>query len=571
MAVTPELQGDAAGGGRAALRRAAWSSTSGSVDYIDSSGIELLFRLHGALAADGSELIVVAPPGSNAARLLGLVAMTDIGEVRPSLAEALDRCAGREAPLSRPRTLRGVQPELNIFGLTLQTFGLMLGIAFVVCGALTARYLKEIGKPVDWAYEFIFAAIVGGIVGSRLWWIAENWDEASDDLLGSLFSGSGLVFFGGAIGGAIVRAGLGRHRGWLEGRTFDMGAAPLAAGYAIGRIGCQLAGDGDYGIPWDGPWAMAYPNGTVPTDVPVHPTPVYETLVMGAVMRAAVALAAPLPPGTLFALWAVLAGAERFLVEFIRRNEEVVAGLTQPQLISIAMMLAGGAWIATHRGLAPAPPRRPQRPARAPPASARDRDNGAPNGRRHRPRPPGGLRGPRRPAADRRLRRGGARPRARHARLRRSPRTTCAPARGRSPARWPRTTTGPGEVVFASKALPCTPVLRLFAEEGLGCDVASGGELHLALHAGFAPGADLPARQREVARRAGDGRRGGRRDDRARQRRGGAAALRAARRPRNAARAAAGHARRRRGHARGDPHGPGRLEVRVRARRRAAR
>jgi anti-anti-sigma regulatory factor len=67
----------------------------GSVDYVDSSGIELLFRLHEALRAEGPELIVVAPPGSNAARLLGLVAMRDIGEVRQSLAEALDRCAGR--------------------------------------------------------------------------------------------------------------------------------------------------------------------------------------------------------------------------------------------------------------------------------------------------------------------------------------------------------------------------------------------------------------------------------------------------------------------------------------------
>ena len=78
-----------------------------------------------------------------------------------------------------------MQPELNLFGLTLQTFGLMLGIAFIVCGALAARYLKEIGKPVDWAYEIIFAAIVGGLVGSRLWWMAENWDEVSGDVFGS--------------------------------------------------------------------------------------------------------------------------------------------------------------------------------------------------------------------------------------------------------------------------------------------------------------------------------------------------------------------------------------------------
>jgi phosphatidylglycerol:prolipoprotein diacylglycerol transferase len=249
-----------------------------------------------------------------------------------------------------------VQPELDIFGLTLQTFGLCLGLAFVVCGILCARYLQEIGKPVDWAYEFVFAALIGGIVGSRLWWIAENWSEATEDgLFGSLFSGSGLVFYGGAIGGAITVLFWAHRKGFWEGRTLDQAAAPLAAGYAIGRIGCQLAGDGDYGVAWDGPWAMAYPNGTVPTDVPVHPTPVYETIVMGIVCVVLWRLRHSLRPGNLFALWAVLAGLERFLVEFVRRNEDVLAGLTQPQLISIAMIAGGAAWIATHRGTAAAP------------------------------------------------------------------------------------------------------------------------------------------------------------------------------------------------------------------------
>jgi phosphatidylglycerol:prolipoprotein diacylglycerol transferase len=248
-----------------------------------------------------------------------------------------------------------VQPEIHILGITLQTFGLCLGLAFVVCGMLTAQYLKEIGKPVDWAYEFIFAAIVGGLVGARLWWIAEHWSDANGDLVGSLFSGSGLVFHGGALGGAIAVLAWAWHRGWLEARTFDMGAAPLAAGYAIGRIGCQLAGDGDYGIPWNGPWAMAYPHGTVPTTVEVHPTPVYETLTMGIVTILLWRWRHRWRPGTLFALWAVLAGVERFLVEFIRRNDAVLAGLTQPQLISVAMILCGAAWIAAHRGLVPAP------------------------------------------------------------------------------------------------------------------------------------------------------------------------------------------------------------------------
>ena len=197
--------------------------------------------------------------------------------------------------------------------------------------------------------------MIGGIVGARLWWIAENWSDAKDDLLGSLFSGSGLVFYGGAIGGAIARAGVVvAPRLARRAARSTWAAAPLAAGYAIGRIGCQLAGDGDYGIPWDGPWAMAYPNGTVPTDVPVHPTPVYETIVMGAVPCCCGAGGTASAPARCSRCGRCWPGLERFLIEFIRRNEEVVAGLTQPQLISIAMMLAGGAWIATHRGLAPA-------------------------------------------------------------------------------------------------------------------------------------------------------------------------------------------------------------------------
>ena len=95
MAVTPGLRDDllAAVGEHGA---GCLVIDLGAVDYVDSSGIELLFRLHGALAAGGTELIIVAPPGTSAARLLGLVALGDIGEVRPSLAEALQTCSGSE-------------------------------------------------------------------------------------------------------------------------------------------------------------------------------------------------------------------------------------------------------------------------------------------------------------------------------------------------------------------------------------------------------------------------------------------------------------------------------------------
>ena len=251
-----------------------------------------------------------------------------------------------------------MQPEITLGPITLQSFGLMMGLGFVVAGIFAQRYLKEVGRPGDWAYEMVFAALVGGIVGARLWSIVENWDEAKDDLLGSIFSGSGLVFYGGLLGGALAVLGWAWWRGVLDAVTCDVAAVPLAAAYAIGRIGCQLAGDGDYGVAWDGPWAMAYPDGTVPTTEEVHPTPVYETLTMGLVALLLWRWRHRWRPGTLFALYLVLAGAERFLVEFVRRNDDVLLGLTQPQLLSIVMMAGGGIMLwALSRRAEPAPAR----------------------------------------------------------------------------------------------------------------------------------------------------------------------------------------------------------------------
>src|SRR4051794_41770654 len=96
----------------------------------------------------------------------------------------------------------------------------MLGLAFIASGTLAQRFLVEEGKPADWAYEMVFAALVGGLVGARLWSVIEHWDTAKDDLLGSLFSGTGLVFYGGAIGGAGARGPPGGGRGGVCGRRF---------------------------------------------------------------------------------------------------------------------------------------------------------------------------------------------------------------------------------------------------------------------------------------------------------------------------------------------------------------
>src|SRR5262245_36842182 len=191
-----------------------------------------------------------------------------------------------------------------------------------------------------------FAALIGGLVGSRLDFIIENYDDVKGDLLGNIFSGAGLVWYGGAIGGAIGVFIWAWYRGFLTLALLDLAAPALALGYAIGRIGCQVSGDGDYGKAWDGPWAMAYPHGTKPIDTPVHPTPIYETLAMGLVAYLLWRLRDRYQAGVLFCIYLMLAGAERFAVEFIRRNEHVALGLTQAQLISLGMFAVGAVWLA---------------------------------------------------------------------------------------------------------------------------------------------------------------------------------------------------------------------------------
>jgi phosphatidylglycerol:prolipoprotein diacylglycerol transferase len=234
-----------------------------------------------------------------------------------------------------------LQPEIG----PIKTFGVMFALGFLAAGAVIARRLKELDKPVDWAYEILFAGLAGGLVGSRLWYLLGHTSQFSDDPLGSAFGGTGLVWYGGAIGGAVAVIVWAWRRDFLGVTLLDVCAVPLAVGYAIGRIGCQISGDGDYGEPSDLPWAMAYPDGTVPTTQEVHPTPIYETLAMGMLAFALWTLRDRVRPGALFALYLLGAGLERFLVEFVRRNDAVVIGLTEAQLVSLAMATAGALWL----------------------------------------------------------------------------------------------------------------------------------------------------------------------------------------------------------------------------------
>ena len=199
--------------------------------------------------------------------------------------------------------------------LDLQTFGIAFALAFVASGLTMARRLKELGKPVDWVYEMVFAALIGGLVGSRIDYLVQNWDKVSDDLLGNIFSGSGLVFFGGLFGGAVGVIIWALRRGVLSWELVDWRAVPIAIGYVVGRVGCQLSGDGDYGMRVGPALGDGISGRHGAHHDEVHPTPVYETFAMGIAALVLWHLRDRFAPGVLFGIYLVIVGVERFLVE----------------------------------------------------------------------------------------------------------------------------------------------------------------------------------------------------------------------------------------------------------------
>jgi len=226
------------------------------------------------------------------------------------------------------------------------TYGLMLALGF-----LTALYLlkKEFTRKninPDYAYSIIFAGLIGGILGAKINFLIEHWQDVVADPAGMIFTGNGLTWYGGLIGGAVAVI-LTIHQKKLQLLpTIDLLAPLLALGYVFGRMGCQLAGDGDYGVPSKLPWAMSYPNGLVPTLERVHPTPIYEMLAFLVIFFILWNMRKSLrPPGFIFNLYLIFAGIERLLVEFLRLNTPVLWGLTEAQLVSIVMILGGSLWL----------------------------------------------------------------------------------------------------------------------------------------------------------------------------------------------------------------------------------
>jgi phosphatidylglycerol:prolipoprotein diacylglycerol transferase len=257
--------------------------------------------------------------------------------------------------------------------ITIYSFGAMVALGFLTAYWISVAEFRRRGlpKPKDLASSLLLLAFVGGLVGAKLFHLLEHPEELRGDPLGALVSPAGLTFHGGFLVAALLFLWyIWRHRLPLW-RIADAIAPALILAYGIGRIGCHLAGDGDYGIPTDVPWAVTYPKGTVPTlsalnpelrrryeelfpgrpvpeDIPVHPTPIYEALAAGAIFALLWRLRRSMPEGKLFALYLVLAGLERFLVEFIRLNP-TYWGLSQAQWFALAAMLVGGVLLLRRR------------------------------------------------------------------------------------------------------------------------------------------------------------------------------------------------------------------------------
>jgi len=229
------------------------------------------------------------------------------------------------------------------------SFGLMVALGFLAGLWVFRRELRGRGLRMELENAALIGA-AGGLVGAKVVWAIEFSDTAPfADLL---FSRAGLSWFGGFIGG--VGAGIGAilyMRGPLI-PTLASAAPALAAGHMLGRIGCFLVGD-DYGKPSDLPWAVAFPQGLPPTDVPVHPTQLYEALFLLALAILLVVLRRRgTPDRAVLGLYFVLAGGFRFLLEFIRVNEQLVLGLTLAQIFAL-LVAAIGAVLLVRR-----PPRR---------------------------------------------------------------------------------------------------------------------------------------------------------------------------------------------------------------------
>jgi len=236
-------------------------------------------------------------------------------------------------------------PYLHLGPLQLPTFGLMVATGLFVASYVLQADFRRRGIRAD-AFLIIGIAGLAGIVGARLYHVLESPSDFFSDPWPLLISRFGFAWFGGFLGGFAALLILAR-REKIPVLTFLDACSPAACvGYAIGRIGCFLSGDGDYGIPTSLPWGMSFPNGVVPTAERVHPTPLYEFLAWLLIAYVLWRLGARFlrehqPAGRVFCAYLILTGVARFLGEIIRLNPRSFLGMSNAQTASLACVLSG--------------------------------------------------------------------------------------------------------------------------------------------------------------------------------------------------------------------------------------
>lgn len=251
-------------------------------------------------------------------------------------------------------------PVLGEF--TITSFGLMMALAFLGGYMLLRAETARLGAGRELAADMLLGALIGGIVGAKLYYVLLYWDRTALDPLGMIFSRSGLVWYGGFIGGFLGVMWVLYRRPVAPGLGVDAISPSLALAYGIGRIGCFLVGD-DYGRPTDSFVGIAFPNGLPPSTagnlrrfgaevdpaipdaqvLSVHPTQIYETGLSLVIFFLLWRLRRhPHVQGWLFGMWLAMAAVERFVVEFFRAKDDRFFGsFTLAQVISVLMFAAG--------------------------------------------------------------------------------------------------------------------------------------------------------------------------------------------------------------------------------------
>ncbi|HTP69025.1 MAG TPA: prolipoprotein diacylglyceryl transferase family protein [Dongiaceae bacterium] len=231
-------------------------------------------------------------------------------------------------------------PYLHLGPLPLPTFGMMVALALITSAYILQWDFDRRKMKAD-AFLMITFAGIAGIVGAKIYHLV---DSPADRWM--VFSRYGFAWFGGFLGGFGTMLVMG-WQAKLPTLEFLDACSPAASfGYAIGRIGCFLSGDGDYGKPTSLPWGMSFPNGVVPTTERVHPTPLYEFFIWCAIGALLWYLGGKWIrgrniAGRIFCLYLILTGVARYLVEIIRINPPWILGLSNAQVASLASAIAG--------------------------------------------------------------------------------------------------------------------------------------------------------------------------------------------------------------------------------------